>query len=246
MPDHQDNKNSGTDITASSDTNRDNHLWLKSWRSRETDFHQTTVNSLLSRFWPSLGLAPGSRIFVPLCGKSLDMRWLADQGYRVIGIELSPIAVRTFFQENGLHPVKRRQGRFTVWQDGNIEILCGDYFSLTRDLLGPIDTVYDRAALTALPADIRRLYVAKLGTLLPETAHIFLLTAEVAEEHETEQQALGVDEEINRLYAERYSIDLTHVDCVFESDPQSPKRPMQVAYKLYRLAGRPSASGMEE
>jgi len=246
MSDHQYNKNSGSDITASSDTNRDNHLWLKSWRSRETEFHQTTVNPLLSRFWPSLGLAPGSRIFVPLCGKSLDMIWLAEQGYRVIGIELSPIAVRAFFHENGLHPVKRRLGRFTLWQDGDIEILCGDYFSLTRDQLGHVDTVYDRAALTALPADIRRLYVAKLDTLLPETTNIFLLTAEVAEEHETEQQALGVDEEIDTLYAERYSIDLTHVDCVFESDPQSPHRPVRVAYKFYRLSGRSSASDREE
>jgi len=242
MSDQQANEHSGSNITASSNTNRDNRLWLKSWRNRETDFHQTTVNPLLRRFWPALGLAPGSRIFVPLCGKSLDMIWLSSQGYRIVGIELSPIAVRAFFHENGLHPVKRRLGRFTLWQDGDIEILCGDYFSLTRDQLGHVDTVYDRAALTALPADIRRLYVAKLSNLLPKSANIFLLTAEVAAEHETKQQALGVDEEVGTLYAERYSIDLAHVDCVFESDPKSPSRPLRVAYKLYRLTGRSTIS----
>src|SRR5665811_341557 len=143
-------------------TGRDNVLWLQCWRDQRTDFNQKTVNQLLTRFWPSLDLARGIRVFVPLCGKSLDMIWLANQGHEVIGVELSPIAVRAFFRENRLQPARRQVGKFTLWKHGRLSILCGDYFSLTKGDLGHIDTVYDRAALTALPEDIRLLYVAHL------------------------------------------------------------------------------------
>ena len=220
-------------------TGRDNQLWLRLWRERRTDFHQQAVNPLLSRFWPSLGLAPGSRVFVPLCGKSLDMLWLVEQGHEVIGVELSPLAVKAFFRENHLQPVKRRQGPFTLWQHGCLAILCGDYFALTQADLGQIDSVYDRAALTALPEDLRRRYVAQLRLLLPATCPVFLLTIEDAAEHASLQQALGVDPELQTLYAADFDIDLAHVESLFETDPQAPEQPPKRAeYKVYRLAGR--------
>jgi len=160
---------------------RDNPLWLQLWRDRQSDeFHQVSFNKYLTRFWPMLDIPRGSRIFVPLCGKSLDMLWLAEQGYQVIGVELSPIAVKTFFKENSLKPVKQRLDEFTLWHQGNISILCGDYFSLNQTQLGQIDTVYDRAALTALPDDIRPLYVDHLHTIVSTTTNIFLLTIEDA------------------------------------------------------------------
>jgi thiopurine S-methyltransferase len=223
-------------------TSRDNHLWLQSWRDQQTDFHQQTVNPLLTRFWPGLKLAWGSRIFVPLCGKSLDMIWLAEQGFHVIGVELSPIAVRDFFQENNLKPAKRRSGKFTLWKHGRITILCGDYFALKKKDLGIIDTVYDRAALTALPEDIRRLYVAHLRDIVVDSTEVFLLTTEDAEENESLSQALGVGEEIKTLYAENFDIDLAHVESAFEADPESPSQELQrVEYKLYRLSSLANA-----
>lgn len=136
---------------------QDNHLWLKFWRDEHTDFHQSEVNPLLSKFWSSLELAHGSRVFVPLCGKSLDMIWLAREGHEVIGVELSPVAVEDFFRENGLKPAVRQMGKFSSWSDGRLNILCGDYFALTKADIGNIDTVYDRSALTALPGSIRSL-----------------------------------------------------------------------------------------
>ncbi len=220
-------------------TGRDNVLWLKFWRDRRTDFHQQTVNQLLTRFWPSLDLAKGSRVFVPLCGKSLDMIWLAQQGHDVIGVELSPVAVRAFFRENRLKPVRTQLGKFTLWKHGRLSILCGDYFSLTADDLGPVDTVYDRAALTALPEDIRRLYIAHLRLIVADTARVFLLTTEDAEEKESLSQAFGVAEEIKTLYSEGYEIDLAHVESVFEVNPELPdKFPERIEYKVYRLSTR--------
>lgn len=218
---------------------QDNHLWLEFWRDQRTDFHQSAVNPLLSKFWPGLELAHGSRVFVPLCGKSLDMLWLVQQGHEVLGVELSPVAVEDFFRENKLHPVKQQMGEFTLWNDGKLSILCGDYFALTRSDIGHFDTVYDRAALTALPENIRSLYVAQLRRLVSDTAMVFLLTVEDAAENATMKQANGVDEEIKTLYSARFKIDLAYVESVFEPDPESAELPAKRAeYKVYRLSSR--------
>ena len=215
----------------------DNQRWLECWRDQQTDdFHQIMVNPLLSKFWSTLELARGSRVFVPLCGKSLDMLWLAQQGHEVIGVELSPIAVRAFFKENGLKPVKRRVGEFTLWCCGKISILCGDYFALTKADLGLFDTVYDRAALTALPEHLRSLYVARLKELVPQSAKVFLLTIEDAAEHATLKQARAIDDEIKTLYEKDFDIDLAYVESVFEADSALPNHASNRAeYKVYRL-----------
>ncbi len=218
---------------------QDNHLWLEFWRDQRSDFHQSAVNPLLSKFWPELGLPRGSRVFVPLCGKSLDMLWLAQQGHEVIGIELSPVAVAAFFSENGLQPTQQPVGAFTLWRAGSIGILCGDYFALTQDELGMIDTVYDRSALTALPEEIRGQYVAQLSRLVSDTAVVFLLTVEDAAEGATMQQASSVDEEIARLYTCEFDIALTYVESAFEADPASSSLPdIRAEYKVYRLTSR--------
>lgn len=139
-----------------------------------------------------------------------------------------------------MQPVRRQIGKFTLWQHGRLSILCGDDFSLTKDDLGQIDTVYDRAALTALPEDIRRLYyVTHLRLIVQETTNVFLLTTEEAEESETPSQAFGVAEEIKTLYSEDFKIDLAHVESVFEVDPELPdKLPERTEYKVYRLSTR--------
>lgn len=232
-------------LTSESDyaINQDNHLWLQFWRDQREDFHQSVVNPLLAKFWASLELTHGSRVFVPLCGKSLDMIWLAQQGHEVIGVELSPVAVKAFFRENGLKYVKRQCGKFTLWQSGRLNILCGDYFDLTQLDLGFFDTVYDRSALTALPENIRDLYVAQLRKIIPSSANIFLLTIEDAAENETLEQAIAVSEEITTLYAKNFRIDLAYVESVFETDPDLPNQPLQRAeYKVYRLSDQVNAN----
>ena len=216
-------------------SSRDNALWQQCWRDRQTDFHQTEVSPLLTRFWRGLDLAPGSRIFVPLCGKSLDMIWLAQQGYEVIGLELSPVAVRAFFHENHMQPTRRAVGRFTLWQSGRIVILCGDYFSVSRADLGSIDAVYDRAALTALPEDIRRRYVAHLKKILPPACKVFLLTVEDAEAGETREVRMGISAEIAALYGNDFEIELAHVESVTEAGRDETGDARYAEHKVYRL-----------
>lgn len=214
---------------------QDNDLWLQCWQNKQTDFHQIAVNPYLSRFWPGLDLALGSRVFVPLCGKSLDMLWLAAQGHQVIGVELSPIAVKAFFDDNQLKAKKTRKGKFTLWRNGNLSILCGDYFALKPGDLGRIVTVYDRAALTALPEHIRHAYVAQLRRIVPVSANVFLLTTEDAEPDDSYAQAMGVSEEIKTIYSQIFHIELTHVESVFEGNPHAPER---AEYKVYRLTAK--------
>ena len=220
-------------------SSRDNALWLQFWRDHRTDFHQKAVNQLLKRFWPGLNSVSGSRVFVPLCGKSLDMLWLAGQGHEVVGVELSPVAVRAFFRENRLQPVRRQQGKFTVWQHGNISIWCGDFFSLLPVDLGHIDLVYDRASLTALPEDVRKLYVTHLRSILPQTITFFLLTAEDADETGAPALPGEIDAEIAGLFSADFDIDLTHAESVFEPNPGSADQTdVATEYKVYRLSSK--------
>jgi len=224
-------------------TGRDNQRWLKMWRNDQTDFHQLKVNPLLARFWTSLNLRKHSCIFVPLCGKSLDLLWLAQQGNDVVGVELSPVAVKAFFEENHLIPRKSKSGEFTVWESGRVKILCGDFFRLAPSDLGKIDVVYDRAALTALPEALRFRYVAHLRQILPMACSIFLLTIEDARPAEEMSllpaQNKGIDEEIKALYERHFEIDVAHTELAWEADSTHPEdSSIAVEYKVYRLIPR--------
>jgi len=154
----------------------DSEFWKGKWRSNDIGFHEGRPNPLLARYWPSLGMAAGAPVFVPLCGKSVDMVWLAAQGHRVLGVELSDIAVRDFFAENGLEPERESRDGFEVSKAGQIEIWCGDYFRLTPQHLEGVAAVYDRASLVAMPPTMQPGYAAKLIEIVPPAAPILLLT----------------------------------------------------------------------
>lgn len=154
----------------------DPEFWHARWAANEIGFHQREINAHLQRHWRKLGLARGSRVLVPLCGKSLDLLWLAEQGHFVVGVEISEFAVSAFFRENDLQPVVRREDGYSRWSCDGIEILCGDFFDLQPDRLGSLDGCYDRAALVALPGSLRPRYAARLAALLPAGSHGLLVT----------------------------------------------------------------------
>ncbi|KHL73517.1 thiopurine S-methyltransferase [Pseudomonas putida] len=142
-------------------------FWHRKWADNQIGFHQPQANPYLQRYWPGLGLAAGSRVLVPLCGKSLDLAWLAGQGYRVRGIELSRRAVEDFFLEQGMQAQVRQQGAFEVWCSGEVELWCGDFFALRAEDVADCVGLYDRAALIALPPAMRERYMGLLSRLLP-------------------------------------------------------------------------------
>ena len=153
-------------------------FWHQRWREGQIGFHQDRPTPLLERHWDAIGVAAGGRVLVPLCGKSLDMAWLAARGHRVLGVELSPIAVEQFFSEQGLSPSVHASASGTHYVAGAIEVVLGDAFALDATLLASCDAIYDRAALIALPADLRRRYAREVYAKLPTGCRGLLITLE--------------------------------------------------------------------
>ncbi|KAF0865515.1 thiopurine S-methyltransferase [Pseudomonas sp. LD120] len=151
-------------------------FWHKRWERDQIGFHLAEVNPYLQRYWPDLGLPTNARVLVPLCGKSLDLIWLADQGFQVLGIELAEKAVVGFFREHNLQPQIGQQGAFKVYAHGSIQLWCGDFFALTAEDVAGCTALYDRAAMIALPPQMRQRYAMHLNGLLPSGSKGLLIT----------------------------------------------------------------------
>jgi thiopurine S-methyltransferase len=156
----------------------DADFWHHRWQENLIAFHKGHAHAALPRYFDRLNVSAGAEIFVPLCGKSHDMAWMRERGYRVLGVELSPIAVVDFFSEQGIEYTKRKEGAFTVHEGDGVRLLCGDFFQLDLSHLEETAAVYDRAALIALPGELRERYARHLLTLLPARVPLLLLTLE--------------------------------------------------------------------
>ena len=143
----------------------DPQFWHQRWQDNEIGFHLEGANPLLIKYFGKLGLVPGDRVFLPLCGKTLDIVWLLDRGYVVAGAELSRKAVAALFEQLGMEPQVMQIGPVEQFRAPGIDIFVGDIFDLTSALLRPVDAVYDRAALVALPESMRRRYTEHLVSL---------------------------------------------------------------------------------
>ena len=204
-------------------------FWLERWERQETGFHQDDFNPYLRQYWPELHLARDSVVFVPLCGKSMDMLWLRNQGHQVLGVELSAIAVQAFFRENGYTPqhVSQHQvagGKFEQCEADDIRILCGDFFDLGKDDLEKVIAVYDRASLIALPPEMREHYVRHLVSILPPATQILLITLEYPQ---TEMQGPPFSvsaSEVEAFYREHAKVRLLAQVDVLEQNPRFQQR----------------------
>jgi thiopurine S-methyltransferase len=149
-------------------------FWLARWQEGRTAFHEGVPNSFLTHHhgW----LADCRRILVPLCGKTEDLAYLAGHGHAVVGIELVEDAVRQFFSEHGTIPAITSADALTFYTAGPITIIAGDFFATTPARVGPIDGIFDRAALVALPPDLRERYVAHLHVLAPRARRELLVS----------------------------------------------------------------------
>lgn len=186
----------------------DKAFWTERWQRRDIGFHQPHIHDQLKKLWPTLGLAFGSTVFVPLAGKSRDMVWLATQGHHVVGVELSDVAVREFFQEGGQTPEIRSNGPFDVFSAGPFSLYRGDFFEISPDALKDVAAVYDRAALIALTPAMRVRYANKLTNVVPRDAVLFLIALDYPE-HEISGPPFAVTrEEVERLYGDTFNIEV--------------------------------------
>lgn len=138
----------------------DANFWHQKWAENKIGFHQQKPHPMLLAHFSALDLANGSRVFLPLCGKTRDIAWLLSKGYCVVGAELSKIAIEQLFQELDLVPKISSISNLERYSAPNIDIFVGDIFEVSRELLGPVDVTYDRAALVALPEGLRPRYTA--------------------------------------------------------------------------------------
>jgi thiopurine S-methyltransferase len=183
-------------------------FWKQRWAGNQIGFHQSAPTPLLVEHWPSLDVAPGAQVFVPLAGKSLDMAWLAAQGHRVLGVEISELAVGQFFAESGLQPAihESRYGRH--YAAGGIELICGDAFALDAEVLQACAGVFDRAALIALPPPLRERYAAELYARLPAGCRGLLVTLEYPQRERLGPPFAVPEAEVQALYAGAWDIEL--------------------------------------
>ncbi|MCG6870244.1 MAG: thiopurine S-methyltransferase [Gammaproteobacteria bacterium] len=184
----------------------ENEFWIERWERNQIGFHQAEINTYLKEFWRTLEVPGNGRVFVPLCGKSLDMIWLRAQGHEVLGVEISPIAVRDFFAENDLNPSHRPSGKMERYEADGLSILCGDFFSLSTDDLAGCSSVYDRASLIAFPRDMRRGYAERLKAILPPSTPILLVTLEYPQDEMPGPPFSVAEDEVRDLFESQYVV----------------------------------------
>ena len=216
----------------------DAEFWHQRWRDGRIGFHLNGTNPNLSEWYSRLGLVTGQRVFAPLCGKSLDLLWLRDQGLEVIGVEISELAVRSFFEENGLEPEVVSVNDHDQWRAENITILHANYFDLQPGDLGTIDAVYDRASLIALPPDMRAEYAEKMRELVPIDVPVLLITLDYPC-HQMSGPPFPVSrDEVEELYGDHYRIEsLTSID-LLSDEPHWREKGLEELTETIYLLGR--------
>jgi thiopurine S-methyltransferase len=199
-------------------------FWHERWRRGEIGWHQDAINLHLQEHWPPPETPRDARVFVPLCGKTRDLLWLAGEGHRVLGVEISPIAVEAFFSENGLTPAVTDEPLFRRYGVDEIEILCGDFFDLVPEQLAGVDAVFDRASLIALPPETRPRYARHLQGLLAPHTRILLVTLEY-EQSEMDGPPFSVTEsEVAALLGGRFAITKVDELDVWAENPRFQQR----------------------
>lgn len=187
-------------------------FWQERWQQGRIGFNQPTVNPLLIHYFNQLKLKKGSRVLVPLAGKSIDMLWLAQQGYEVIGIELVESAVIEFFAEQNSavtitqptkdSSIKNYQGQLA---GQTISLWAADIFALSATDIGAIDAVYDRAALIAMPPEMRPSYSEQVISL-SDNAPQLVLTLNYQQNERAGPPFSINSTDIERYYGAHYSI----------------------------------------
>lgn len=181
-------------------------FWEARWRDNRIGFHKPEINTFLQAHWSQLEVPAGATVLVPLCGKSLDMLWLAERGHRVMGVEVSRLAVEAFFTDNNLPCTRREQGSFSIYESGRLQLWCGDFFALQATHTAEVTAVYDRASLIALPQTMRQDYVTHLDTLLPGPQRTLLITLDYAQREMPGPPFAVAASEVAALYEPRWTV----------------------------------------
>ncbi len=209
----------------------DINFWNERWDKEEIAFHMNEVNPMLIKHFPKLSLEEQKRIFIPLCGKTLDIEWLLAKNYKIVGVELNELAVKSLFIELNIKPTILELNDFIIYKHEDIEIFVGDFFNLSKVVLGNVDLVYDRAALVALPKDMRKDYSSHLQKITSGSSQL-LLTYEY-DQNIMKGPPFCVDSlEVAEYYFNAYSLILLEEN---QNLPKGLKRKSNGSEKIWLL-----------
>lgn len=180
-------------------------FWHDKWQKNDIGFHLAEANPLLVKYFNALQLQPGQRIFIPLCGKSLDIAWLLNQGLEVVGIELNEMAVSQLFEQLKLEPTIETLGSLKLYHAKNLRVFVGDIFTLTFKNLGKVSAVYDRAALVALPETMRSQYSQHV-IAISQNARQLLICFDYCQQEMPGPPFAISDAEVRRHYSQNYQL----------------------------------------
>jgi thiopurine S-methyltransferase len=214
-----------------------NEFWINRWAENQIGFHRKGVNPLLDRFWPGVAEARSGTVLVPLCGKSEDLLWLADREHEVIGIELSLTAAEAFAAEQKIVLAETHEPPFTVLRGERIAFYVGDFFDFSAPAGARADYFYDRAALIALPPELRPAYSRHLQSLIADNARGLLITVEYDASQMHGPPFTVPEAEVRRLFVGFDCKKVLEYDCLDE-EPRFKARGLtwmkEIVYVLNR------------
>ncbi|RUR36071.1 thiopurine S-methyltransferase [Vreelandella populi] len=181
--------------------------WRQRWQEGRIGFHLQHTHPALAKHWSDLAIAPDTKVLVPLCGKSLDMRWLAEAGHPVLGVELAPEAIEQFLTQSKVSVSRYTQAGFDISRQGSVELWCGDFFHLHIQEAAEIGAFYDRASLIALPPATRERYAFHLAQLIPPGAK-GLLVSLAHPDHGAGPPYSVLGTEIHQLFTANFRVTL--------------------------------------
>lgn len=213
-------------------------FWHQKWDLQQIGFHLEQVNPLLIKYWSSIPVQTPGAVFVPLCGKSLDMCYLAELGHDVIGCELNQAAVEQFFTDNQLPFNCQQNGEHKVFSTEQVSIFQGDIFTLSTENTAMMSCFYDRAALIAWPESMRQQYAQKLAELIPRGVSGLLVTLDYPQDELSGPPFAVSLDWINQYLANDFDVQLLESEDVLAGNARFVNKGVswlnEAAYKLTR------------
>ena len=193
-------------------------FWHDRWQDENIGWHQDKYNDLLIKYWPMINVIEEGNVLVPLCGKSLDMLWLAKQGYNVFGLEMIQKAVETFFLENRLEFDIVDIAKHKKYSSQSFTIFQGDIFDLDADIISA-DAWYDRAALIAIDPSNRRDYVNQIRKQIRLGAVGLLITFCYPQKQMQGPPFALHDDDVRELFSDGFDLEcLDNINLQYEKD----------------------------
>lgn len=212
--------------------------WRSRWRKNNIGWHMKDVHPQLADIWSQLSFTSNPRVLVPLCGKNIDMRWMAEQGSYVIGVEVSRKALQEFMHDIPHEFQEKSSHGFTIYKSDSFELWEGDFFQLPIDKIPPLDLIYDKASIVALSPDMRKEYAHKLLALSNPDTHILLQTFEYRQEEMNGPPFSVMEGEVKNLLGEQLQIDLVHEQSKLDQVSKFRQRGLSSYFleKIYHLS----------